>query len=348
MTNPQHSGGRSALRWTWIIAAAALLAAVAAGTYRAWVAESQPLAEARRAYASGNYELALRWANWMLRQSPLDKDGLRLQARSLVRLKQDARGLAVFQQIPDHEPEDDYLIGLASLRQGATGIGISLLQRSLERAPNAETRRALIVAHNQANQIEPAIAQAKELLKDPAERNVALAMLGELYFANDRPKESFEAFDELLQRNPEMKGVAFSLLHVQERQFESALKMGHHDTALKILDKMGNIESIPSTLLLRARVYHAMGKSEDAERDLRSVLRQQPTNVDAMQELASVLIELNRLADALPLLEKVVELRPEELAARQQLANVLRRLGRPKDAEVHQQVADDLRSRPPG
>ncbi len=88
-------------------------------------------------------------------------------------------------------------------------------------------------------------------------------------------------------------------------------------------------------LLARAAIAMLEGRPADAERVLRDLLCDRPSDVAAIHLMAELLVQVGRFDDAIRLSGRAVELAPDFSEARALLARTLQRHNRPGEALVH-------------
>ena len=93
----------------------------------------------------------------------------------------------------------------------------------------------------------------------------------------------------------------------------------------------------------QAVTAHREGKLEEAERLYRSILENQPTNLDANNNLGVMLYNLGRLDEAEASYRKAIELKPDYVVAHYNLGAVLKDLSRLDEAEASYRKAIELK-----
>lgn len=102
-----------------------------------------------------------------------------------------------------------------------------------------------------------------------------------------------------------------------------------------MLDVLNENPRDAEALTLRGQFALAEGKTDEAIGDFRSVLVDQPNNVQVLKLLASSHVANNDLLLARENMEKVVTASPLDIQARQDLVELLFRLGKPSQTEQH-------------
>ena len=95
--------------------------------------------------------------------------------------------------------------------------------------------------------------------------------------------------------------------------------------------------------LQQAVNLHNSEKHEEAERLYREILKDEPTQLDANNNLGVLLYETNRLDEAEKILKKAIELKPDYAVAHNNLGNTQKSLGRLEEAETSYEKAIELK-----
>ncbi|HKO10570.1 MAG TPA: tetratricopeptide repeat protein [Acidobacteriaceae bacterium] len=137
-------------------------------------------------------------------------------------------------------------------------------------------------------------------------------------------------YRKAVRLNPHLPGVHFELaqqlsaspdpaMNAQaEGEYKAAVQENQYD--VKAWSRLGDSVA-------------ARGDFKTAERDYRKALAVQPKDSDAETGLAIALISMNRIDQAIPLLESAVRNDPTNIAAHYRLSIIYRRVGRTADAE---------------
>jgi len=111
-----------------------------------------------------------------------------------------------------------------------------------------------------------------------------------------------------------------------------ALVLGRHAEAETQLRRLAERDGNRGTRLDIARVQRADGRADEAAAGLRTLIAEDPTDVDSHRELAATLMAIGDREGAVAALVAVVNLAPEDATARRILVGLLEQLGRPADA----------------
>jgi predicted Zn-dependent protease len=207
-------------------------------------------------------------------------------------------------------------------------------------------------------------AQAREILSAVPGHPVALLMLASALRRQDRADVALEILAPLAEAQPKSPMVQFEAGLVlaslgRTREAIASLwravrlnpklaaawrELGDQFTIVGDVDAaddayMHQIEASPhDPRLLEAAGALAKNKLAVAERLLREILKQFPTDVPAIRMLAETGMRLGRYEEAEHLYARCVELAPSFLAARHGYAMVLHRLNRPADSLAQTEI----------
>lgn len=244
------------------------------------------------------------------------------------------------------------LLGLAEvarLRKDAASVERHL-QEALRVAPkDAETQRAwgrFEFSRRQYVKAESAFRKATELSPDSAPAHIDL---GDLYMnALAKPAEAEKAYRRALEINPELAGARNALgmslfaqgkLDPAAAEFERAIALapgnplplqalgrleaarGRLDAALAAFDRIleENPKFVPARLN-RGDVYVALGRRDDARKDLEAAAKAAPKNPAVLLKLAMFHQEARQYADAEKAYLGVLEIDPASAISYNNLA----------------------------
>ncbi len=124
---------------------------------------------------------------------------------------------------------------------------------------------------------------------------------------------------------------------------EMLIASGDVRAALEMYDAALEDEATNGDLLYgRSLAYEKLGRIEDAERDLRSILERAPDDARALNALGYMLtVHTERLAEAEPMIERALELQPDDAAIMDSLGWLYFKLGRTEQALVLLRAAHD-------
>ena len=153
--------------------------------------------------------------------------------------------------------------------------------------------------------------------------------------AEGRQDEALEQFRLVLKDSPKHMESLVNIggIHLSRGEADSALKA--FTTALSVWD-------VPLVRANMAVAYMQLGHLEQAEKDLKRALEQNPQMVEAWTNLASVLMRLGRPEESAQAGLQALELAPDFAMAHNNLAAVYLELKDLDKAKEHAQKALDL------
>jgi tetratricopeptide (TPR) repeat protein len=197
-------------------------------------------------------------------------------------------------------------IGLISA--GELGAAEARCRAALERYPGDINMLALfgalLVKLNRREEAErmlrKVIAEAPSFAKPHED-------LGLLLVLENRPAEALPLLEQATRLDPSLERAWFNL-------GKALALLGRGKEADAAFEKCFE-RSPEKRLMALAAEHHKEGRTEEAERLYRRVLRDNPRNVDALRLLAQLAVKANRVDDAEVLLERAVEVAPDFVLA---------------------------------
>lgn len=211
-----------------------------------------------------------------------------------------------------------------ALRPGAaeieTNVGVALLR--LGHAEEAVSHLEAAVRRN------PKLAEAYSSL------GLALATLG-------RNAAAEQACEAALRLQPEFPAALFNLANVLVRGARLPEAIARLEQALRAPGDAGTRVAIHRRL---AEILADTGRRAESVAHYAAIVKVQPTDREARNQLAGYLFQSGRYAEAAAHYEEMLRLEPAAVEARSNLGSVLVQLGRPAEAIAHYREA--LRQRP--
>ncbi|MBT8049301.1 MAG: sulfotransferase [Gammaproteobacteria bacterium] len=195
-----------------------------------------------------------------------------------------------------------------------------------------------------------------------------LCLLGEICIRRRRPQEARHLFAEVLGRQPgfprALEGIGLALL-ADKKPADAAeylvkaaaaapkrsktrialaralAESGHYAESEKAIRKAFDLNPRQAALN-QVEIALAEGRLEEAEKQLREILVQDPQDVKALRMLASIAVEASRFRPARKMLERAVALNPGFVPAWNDLANLLMKQDRYDEALDAVQRALDI------
>lgn len=283
--------------------------------------------------AQGNLGQAEQQFLAVLAASPRDPAAAKLLAETRLRQRRPEAALTALRDVEASAAEDPQiglLSGLASVLAGNTAQGVLYLEQAASQDPGNELLRLQLARAYLAAGRD---ADATALLRDafgggPAALEAGLLKL----FADIRMGEGAEgavAAEQLLADFPgEPRALTAAAIHFQLR--------GETARARELFEQAAELETDDAT----ARLFVAAGlvqegRARDAERLLADIVREQPSNAQAVTALAELLASRRAFAEATELLRRAAE-QSASLSPRLALAQLL--IGQDELAAARQEI----------
>lgn len=276
--------------------------------------------------------------------------------------------LELLRQGIDHNPKHlglKFVLAEALGDQGKIGEGAQLLRDVIALKPDVLSYRLRLAAYLEAGKDYPEaeIALRDAVAHDDDQAQARLALVNFVH-AHHSPEAAAKQLQEFIKQSPKTYGLQFAYAAAREREGQ---KRDAINTYLSIIE---DEHESPAALTARsrlARIYALDGKYSDAENlisevlkknstdvealmlraglslekrdaasavpDLRSVLRDQPDNIQALKLLAQAHVLNNKQDLAIETLHKAVALAPNDVATRLTLAELLAQQNKPAEAK---------------
>lgn len=200
-------------------------------------------------------------------------------------------------------------------------------------------------ALERAKRTDEAVAQLRQLAADFPQRVEALTLLGDFFRRAKRYEEAATAYDQALQRVPEIHQRHWSLIYARGVSLERAQKWPEAERdLLKALELQPNH---PQILNYLAYAWADKGANLDrAHQMLQRAVELKPNDGHIIDSLGWVLYRLGRYDEAVAQLERAVELEPQEADVNEHLGDLYWQVGRRLEARFQwhralQQTTED-------
>jgi tetratricopeptide (TPR) repeat protein len=261
------------LRYRWVIALGALAALGLGWIWLGRGRHSLPSADAASAYAQGDFPRAAELARASLKNSPSDKESLRVLARSTARMGRHVAANALFARLGEHalQAEDRFLLGVGLRRAGQVDDARRVWEGALHQDPiHAETIEQLVDLYIPRNLVAEAAELAEQLARQPG-----WELKGELRLATLRAEMSDPAGAAALLRQALKRPEAARLdksavVRFRELLARCLLKIGEPDPARDILRAILQEHVRPEASWLLSRAYLQRGAIAEAAAALKA------------------------------------------------------------------------------
>ncbi|SHO46113.1 tetratricopeptide repeat protein [Desulfopila aestuarii] len=321
-TNPDHGGAtfvkaKLLLNDNKVKEAVDLLTAITAN-YPKWGDPFYFLALAR--LRLGEIELASKAANEALKLAPADSRFHTLQAQIFLIQGESVsagREATIALRLEPRNFAAAKLLAKALLQEKRFTEAVEMITKIREQAPtDIEMLGNLGLAHLGAKNNEEAQKAFSQLIElDPA-NSKALAFLASLTAQGD-VKMAVNLVQKQIELAPEASGHYMLLgdLLLRDKQ---------HETALDAFAKAQSLApQNPQPYIIRARIMHALGKTDDAVKEFQDLLAKQPNSVPGHMGMATLLEIQKKYPEAKAEYLKVLELKPDQPAAANNLAYLI-------------------------
>ena len=325
--------------------------------------------------AVGDYVAAEQGFESVLRQQPANIGAIGNLGILYARTNRAAKAVTEYKRALELSPNDEAILlnlGILYLKQDLHSLAMPYFERVVKIDPeNGQSRQLLDVCRLYTGDIAPAIRDLNELhAANPREENL-LFLLGFAYLKSGDPEAAQTIFKQMF----DVSGPAQAQFMLGRACYEAALFPKAEESFLEVqrLDP-----DFPGLHLELGKLYISCRRTDDAIRELQTVLHADPANEDANYFLGSLLVReshyvegityletakrlkpdswaiyfylglaklrTQKLPDAVALLQKAVELNPDDANAQYQLARALQAAGQKAAATRAFQHARDLKA----
>jgi tetratricopeptide (TPR) repeat protein len=252
------------------------------------------------------------------------------QGRDFLKKGKPRRAIQAVLQIEPGDPEEPEAWAIRGMAHAALE-DVASCRTDLERAwrlrRDPMTAKVLAAVYLAANESDRGLALLEAAAQiDPADFRPWYAMGDSVFRQLGRNEEAVLAFGEALRRRPS---------HIESRVglIDVLLKLQKTEQAQPLLEGLRRERPLdPEVLVLAARLALAMGKQDEALRDLDQSLSLQPDLRQALALRAQSHFRARRTDKALIDVERALALDPNDLAALNLLASIQTSLGKSDQA----------------
>jgi tetratricopeptide (TPR) repeat protein len=330
--------------------------------------------KAAAALSGGDYAAAESGFQRVLQVSPDHIGALGNLGVIYARTERLDQAIAVYQRALKVRPGDNALLlnlGLAYLREDSYGLALPIFRRLAQAdARHRQARELLATCELYTGHVASAVQSLEKLRAEDSRNAGLLYLLGVGYLKMNRPADARQALDAFLASTP----PAQTAMVLCKAYYESAL----FDEAVEQCRKALEIDPVFPGAHRELGKALVSQRSDVASKELELAVRQNANDAEALYFLGGILLQENRVAEAvshlerarqlnpgfwgnyfylakakfqsksaaeaLPLLEKAAELNPDESAVLYLLGRVLTALGKTGQASQAMQRVRELKA----
>jgi len=308
-----------------------------------WLGAAEPAKEAfdkaARAFAAGDYPAAERGFQAVLREQPRNIAALSNLGVIYSRTSRADQAITVYRRALQASPDDTAILvnlGLVYLKQEAHTKALPFFERVVAIDPqHLQARQLLAVCQVYVGQLAPAIRDLEALHSAAPGDDGILFLLGFAYLKNHDAEKAKATFQLMF----DAAGPVRAQFLLGKANYEATLFPQAEESFLEVLRLD---PKFPGVHLELGKAYISLRRTEDAIRELETVLKETPGDGDASYFLGGLLVQEGHFAEGIPYLERARRVRPDSWAAYFYLGKAKLRLEQPAAAVVLLQRAVEL------
>ena len=286
---------------------------------------------AARALAAGDYAAAEQGFKSVVRREPGNVGAIGNLGIIYARTNRADQAVAAYQRALRISPDDEPILlnlGLAYLKQDAHALALPYFARVVALDPqHQQARQLLAVCRLYTGQIEAAIDDLGKLSIDRPRDEQLLFLLGFAYLKNGDSQKAKAVFGQMF----EVAGPARAQFLFGRACYEAALFPEAEESFLEVQRLEPNF---PGLHLELGKLYISQRRTDDAVKELKLALQENPNNEDASYFLGGLLVQEERYEEATPYLNHAKELKPDSWAVYFYLGKAKLHQGRTAEAVV--------------
>ena len=264
-----------------------------------------------QALTAGNYPAAEQEFQAVLRQEPNNIAAIVNLGILYARTNRTDKAVAEYKKALQLSPNDEPILlnlGLVYLKQEFHSKALPYFARVVALDPkNLQARQLLAVCRIYTGKLAEGIQDLEKLEAANPKNEQLLFLLGFAYLKNDSPDKAKTVFNRML----EVAGPAQAQFLLGRASYEASIFPQAEESFLEVRKLEPDFPGLHVEL---AKVYISERREEDAIRELKAALKQNPTDEDACYFLGSLLVRDGQDAEGIPYLEKAKELKPDSWA----------------------------------
>lgn len=342
---------RISLRRGWVTLIFRTLTLFVLAGLTAWnVTRSDSLPAAIAAQEKGDHAQAVRHALDHLDRRPWSREAARIAARGLNQLAYLEAAETYLRRVEPLGREDLLVRAFALLRANRREEATRIYESVLNKWPDDPTalRQLAVVYSIESNHAE-ALRLAEQLAKVPGHEVVGYTMLGTYQHNRQEPGLAVEAFERVLELDPELRRMPLPKAEFWNYYAADAIATGGTEAVRRGLGRVlharesAEVRSDPRLWALLGNAYHLEGDFARAEEAFRWSSRLDPQRFETWNALGQVLLAQNRPEDAIDALDRARTLAPNSWSVVYNLILANARAGRTDEVTRLRARAEEIR-----
>lgn len=326
---------RSWKSWTLFGLVGIGLIVIAVAGYRWWL--GRPLADARAAYARGDWTLALALAQTVYAKEQ-DTNSRILAARSLCQLTRFEQADAIYRRVPIAQ------LSTADLRLWGQGLmqlhfwpqALDVYEELVRRSPREPVAiQTVAVLDFQIGKGDEALALAERLAKFPSHQAAAFCIQGAIYESLGESDKAADLFEQVMTLDPSGKSLPVPITEIRQKLILNLYSIGRLDETQQILEDAIATQPNPELISMLGSVLFKKGESEAAREQWLATLRLDERNVRSIMGLGELAMVERQPAEAIEWFRLASDSGAGSSSLEYKLSIAYRQAGRPDLAELH-------------
>lgn len=267
---------------------------------------------AREYLESAEYPKALQRAEHYLSRNPGDTRAMILRGRALTGMNRHTDADEAFKRVAmlsSGFPNDSLAMrawadSLLHLKEWSRAENLLVLVVKAE-PENRDALYKLTVARIRLRKYQPALESAQQLSAVDADR--ANVIIGTIHHDLGHRRKALEAWDRVLQANPQAKNLTLPAGDFFTMVGEELLELGQPARAATILEQSLAERATADAYKFAGRAYAELNQPKKATAAWRNAVRLDPNNLDARRELANMAFLRGSPREAIDWLKPIVD-----------------------------------------
>jgi tetratricopeptide (TPR) repeat protein len=292
-----------------------------------------------QALSAGDYRAAEQGFQAVLKQQPDNVGAIGNLGILYARTNRIGQAIAEYQRALRLSPNDESILlnlGIVYLKEEAHARATPYFQKVLAIDPqNRQARQLLDLCRLYTGQVQPAIRDLKALTEGDPHNDQLLFLLGFAYLKNNDSKTAHDIFNRMF----EAAGPARTHFLLGKASYDAALFPQAEESFLKVFELDPHFPGIHLEL---GKVYISERRNDDAIKQLKEALAENPNDEEANYYLGSLLVRENRYDQGIAYLERAEKSSPDSYGIYLYLGRAKLHLGQTAQAVKLLQKAVEL------